>query len=94
MERETGFEPATHGLEGRCATVALLPRVGAGGLEPPASRSQTARSNRPELRPGADKYSLFGPKRQTKTQVSRRSTLSHFAVESNVVQILYRTFFR
>jgi hypothetical protein len=69
MERETGLEPVTHGLEGRCATIALLPRVGAGGLEPPTSRSQTARSNRTELRPVADKYSLFGPKRQTRRRL-------------------------
>jgi hypothetical protein len=41
-------------------------KVGAGGLEPPTSRSQTARSNRPELRPGVSKYSLFGSKRQTR----------------------------
>ena len=26
-KRETGFEPATNGLEGRCATIALLPRI-------------------------------------------------------------------
>ena len=27
QERETGFEPATYGLEGRCATIALLPHT-------------------------------------------------------------------
>ncbi len=45
----------TNGLEGRCATNCATPAlVGAGGLEPPASRSQTARSNLTELRPDGD----------------------------------------
>ncbi len=43
MERETGFEPATNGLEGRDSTPELLPRgdaakwemVEEGGFEPP-----------------------------------------------------------
>ena len=42
MERETGFEPATNGLEGRDSTPELLPlgvrrvrMVEAGGFEPP-----------------------------------------------------------
>ena len=30
MERETGLEPATICLEGRCATIALLPHRGRG----------------------------------------------------------------
>ena len=41
MERETGIEPATNGLEGRDSTTELLPRPGAkwmvevDGFEPP-----------------------------------------------------------
>ena len=38
LERETGFEPATNGLEGRDSTPELLPLgrvVEAGGFEPP-----------------------------------------------------------
>ena len=37
MERETGFEPATNGLEGRYSTPELLPQedlVEADGFEP------------------------------------------------------------
>ena len=51
MERATGLEPATLGLEGRCSTNWATPAhfifvlVGARGLEPPASCSQGRRAS-------------------------------------------------
>jgi hypothetical protein len=50
--RQAGFEPAAHGLEGRCSVQLSYWRVfGARGFEPPTSWSQTRRSNLTELRP-------------------------------------------
>ena len=52
LERPTGFEPATHGLEGRYSTVELQPHlenmVGATGFEPASSGAQDRRA--PNLR--------------------------------------------